>query len=520
MSGAKRRLAAAAVCLSLVPAYADDPPDVQVAGGMLRGSIEAGEGVFRGIPYAAPPVGELRWREPKPVNAWTGLKSATGFGPSCVQDYNFGAQSEDCLTLNIWTPEWPVRTPTAVMVWFHGGGDTEGGSNSPYFYGDSLAKRGVIVVSVNYRLGVFGFMAHPELTRESPHHASGNYGLLDQIAALKWVKENIASFGGDPARVTIFGQSAGAADVERLMVSPLSRGLFSGAIAESGAARRYDRPLEQQERECEQVAQRLRPPAQNQIAWLRKLSAQQILAAFSHADGQCRPINLDGYVLPEQPIRVFEESRAHPVPFILGNTLREGFDRSETSLAELKDDIRRQYGELAQKAFDVYGLNGPNLPPPDPLYGPAPIQWGTDQQHRCRAVVQGIAHSKIAPFYQFEFQRTLPGQDVASSTHTDEIPYVFGVVFSPRYGRTFNEADRRTAGQVQHYWINFAMNGDPNGPGLPAWNKFDPAGRAYMAFGKSGAEPGKGLRRAQCDLFVEAENARPTWNHPERGAKW
>lgn len=511
---------AAALAIACIPARADNTPIVTTSGGAVRGIIESGEAVFRGIPYAAPLVGELRWREPQAAKPWSGVKPATAFGPSCMQDYNFGAMSEDCLTLNIWTPEWPVQSPKAVMVWFHGGGDTEGGSNSPYFYGDSLARHGVIVVSVNYRLGVFGFMAHPELTAESPHHASGNYGLLDQIAALRWVKDNIAKFGGDPERVTIFGQSAGAADVERLMVSPLSEGLFARAIAESGAARRYDPPLQQQEKECMQVAGRLRPPVRNQIAYLRGLPAQQVLSVFSRAGDLCRPINLDGYVLPEQPIRVFEESRAHPVPFMLGNTLREGFDRSDTSMSGLKQEIAAQYGDLAPKAYELYGLTGTLFPSADPLYGPPAIQWGTDQEHRCRAVVQGVAHSKVAPFYQFEFQRTLPGQGVTSSTHTDEIPYVFGVVFNPRYGRTFNDTDRKTADQMQRYWTNFAISGDPNGPELPEWKKFDASGRAFMAFGKTGAEPGTGLRRAQCELFLQAEMARPTWNHPERGAKW
>jgi para-nitrobenzyl esterase len=520
MSATGRICLAFVVCSALASARADEAPTVSTLDGAVRGSIENGEAVFRGIPYAAPPIGELRWREPEPAKPWNGVRAATAFGPSCMQDYDFGPMSEDCLTLNIWAPEWPSKTAKAVMVWFHGGGDTEGGSNSPYFYGDSLAKRGVVVVSVNYRLGVFGFMAHPELTQESRHHASGNYGLLDQIAALQWVRNNIGKFGGDPERVTIFGQSAGAADVERLMVSPLSKGLFQRAIAESGAARRYDPPLSQQEGECGEVAKRLNPPAKDQIAWLRKIPAHQVLSVFARAEDLCRPINLDGYVLPEQPIRVFEESRAHPVPFMLGNTLREGFDRRDVSAPELKEEIRAQYGDLAPKAYGLYGLTGAGSAAPDPLYGPPSIQWGTDQEHRCRAVVQGLAHSKVAPFYQFEFQRALPGQSVTSSTHTDEIPFVFGVMFNPRYARTFGEMDRKTADQMQRYWTNFAINGDPNAPGLPQWKKFDAGVRGYMAFGKSGAEPGAGLRREQCEIFEQAETARPTWQHPERGAKW
>jgi para-nitrobenzyl esterase len=208
-----------------------------VTGGEIRGVLEDGEAVFRGVPFAAAPVGDLRWREPQAAVPWTGLRDATTFGPACRQG-RVTSESEACLTLNIWAPEWPPKTPKAVMVWIHGGGNTEGRTATPFFDGSALAKRGVVVVTVQYRLGVFGFFAHPELDGESGHNASGNYGLLDQIAALKWVQQNIAAFGGGPKNVTVFGESAGAEDIGVLLASPLSEGLFARAIAESGPLRR------------------------------------------------------------------------------------------------------------------------------------------------------------------------------------------------------------------------------------------------------------------------------------------
>ncbi len=498
-------------------ADADTAPTVTVEQGALKGSLEQNEAVFRGIPYAAPPIGDLRWKETEPARAWAGVKDATRFGPSCMQNYDFGPTSEDCLSLNIWTPSVSAA-PIAVMVWFHGGGDTEGGSNSEFFYGDSLAKKDVVVVSVNYRLNVFGFIALPELSAESPHHASGNYGLLDQIMALKWIKANIAKFGGDPTRVTIFGQSAGAADVERLLVSPLSNGLFQRAIAESGAARRVEPSLAEQEKECGAIVTGMGAPAQNRLAALRRMPATQILSGFAHTQA-CAPINLDGYVLPEQPLKVFDKGREHPVPFMLGNTLREGFE-NEMSSDQLKAAIRVQYGDMAERAFPLYGIDKPKTI--DPMYGSPTIAWGTDQTHRCRVMLQGIEHSKIAPFYQFEFQRTLPGQSALDRTHSDDVPFVFGVVYNPRYAGTFDATDRKTADQMQTYWSNFAKAGDPNGArrsrhgrnSMPTsaaiWHSPKTARRRAWACAARRRRyfPGRGKRAAHLGL------------HPERGIRW
>ena len=225
----------ALMALALLPmmAAAQEPPAVVVTGGKIQGApLKGGGAVFKGIPFAAPPVGDLRWREPMPVKPWTGVREATNFGARCMQGGE--GVSEDCLYINVWTPEWPSKSRKPVMLWIHGGGNFAGSSSEAIFDGESLARHGVVLVSANYRLGIFGFYEHPELTAESKHHASGNYGLMDQVAALKWVEQNIARFGGDPRNVTIFGESAGALDINVLMTSPLTKGLYARLIGESG----------------------------------------------------------------------------------------------------------------------------------------------------------------------------------------------------------------------------------------------------------------------------------------------
>ena len=482
-------------------------PTVDITGGKLTGAIQDGEGVFRNIPFAAQPVGNLRWREPQAVPAWTGIRDGRAFGHSCMQP-NAPDTSEDCLTLNVWTPEWPAKSNQAVMVWFHGGGNTEGWTNTPFFDGSALAKHGVVVVTAQYRLGVFGFFAHPELTKESGHHASGNYGLLDQVAALRWVKDNIATFGGDPGNVTIFGESAGAEDVGLLLVSPLAKGLFHRAIAESGPLRKIYPTLKQQEEECVGVPGALNAPRANQIVFLRSLRATDVLNAAWINQEICRPVNLDGYVLTDQPLKLYAEGKQHTVPFLLGNTLREGFvPMPPTALGQV---IRMQYRSRANRVFDAYGFDGRRMPTPDPVYGDVAVQYGTDQAHRCRVMLTGLQHQRTGqPFYQFQFSRDLPGQ-TNGSTHTDEIPFVFGAPALTAL-RMARAPELHLSEQMQSYWTNFAKTGDPNGAGLPRWSPFDAKAMAYMSFPAQGAAAGEGLRRAQCEIFLEQEREQPSW---------
>ena len=503
-----------AAFLSFAANAADIAPVASVTGGDIMGVTENGEAVFKGVPFAAPPVGDLRWREPQAVLPWTGMRDATAFGAACMQG-RIAKESEDCLTLNVWATEWPAKDKKAVMVWFHGGGNTEGWTSTPFYSGEALARYGVVVVSVQYRLGVFGFLAHSELDGESDHRASGNYGLLDQIAALKWVQANISAFGGDPNKVTIFGESAGAEDIGVLLASPLPEGLFARAIAESGPLRRVYPSLARQEEECGAIARALNAPEHDQIAFLRGLPAGAVLFAGAGNPQGCRPINLDGYVLTDQPLKVYAEGRQRKVPFMLGNTLREGFVQMPPS--SLRQTIRIEYGSLALRVLEAYGVEGSIVPPPDPVYGDLSVQYGTDQAHRCRVVLTGLQHAATGmPFYQFQFARDFRGVP-NSSTHTDEIPFVFGAP-ALELMQIESPGDMKLSDQMQSYWTNFAKTGDPNGSGLPRWTAFDAKRKAYLTFTAGGPAAGEGLRAEQCDLFLRAERERPTWQFPERAS--
>ena len=286
--------------LAQAPAkIAESNPVVSISTGQLRGSLSAG-GVasFKNIPFAQPPVGDLRWREPQPAKAWSGVRDATAFGPMCNQNDNKQLpHSEDCLQLNVWTPAWPVTSPAPVMVWVHGGGNVAGSGMEALFNGEVLARHGVVVVNINYRLGIFGFFAHPGLTRESPHHASGNYALLDQIQALHWVQENIAKFGGNPANVTLFGESAGASDVNTLIASSLAKGLFVRAIAQSGPVGAQISLAESEQRGVD-LAARSGVSGTDALAKLRALTVSELMGkVVPGGPGMGLGINVDGWVL-------------------------------------------------------------------------------------------------------------------------------------------------------------------------------------------------------------------------------
>jgi para-nitrobenzyl esterase len=310
---------AGALCLGLfaqMPAQAaGSDPIVSISTGQLRGSLTAdGVAAFKNIPFAQPPVGELRWKEPLPAKAWTGVRDATAFGPMCNQNDNKQLpHSEDCLQLNIWTPKWPQASPVPVMVWVHGGGNTAGSGMEALFNGEVLARHGVVVVNVNYRLGIFGFFAHPGLTKESPHHAAGNYGLADQIMALHWVKDNIAKFGGNPANVTIFGESAGASDVNALIASPLSKGLFVRVMAQSGPVG-AQASLADSEKRGVDLAAKLGFTGEDALAKLRATPDTELMAKVAQAGpGIGLGINVDGWVLPEPASKTYAAGREQKV---------------------------------------------------------------------------------------------------------------------------------------------------------------------------------------------------------------
>jgi para-nitrobenzyl esterase len=500
-------IASSVAALALPVLAAGDAPVVPVTGGRIQGRLlpAPGGAVFKGIPFAAPPSGELRWREPGAVRPWTGIRDAGEYGAPCAQvaggwnDKVAAIGKEDCLFLNVWTPEWPAGPRKPVMVWIHGGANMGGSAMGaagiePPFDGARLARRGVVVVTINYRVGLLGFMAHPELTAESPHRASGNYGLLDQVAALRWVRENAAAFGGDPGNVTVFGQSAGAHDIGLLMVSPLARGLFHRAIAQSGTVvigGRLTPALAQAEESGVKLAGQMGAPAAGALKHLRALSAADVIRASPPyaSRGPLRPEpNVDGYVLTRPPVDVFRSGGQAPVPLIIGNNGRER--ALEGGPDALRKAIAEFYGPLAPKAEALYAD-----PPAYPPHGQAGAQFSTDTMFRCGAVLVAGWHAARFPAYQYEFTR---GYEPAGAVHSWELQYVFGNLG----GNAAEPEDRRLSDQVQEYWVNFARTGDPNGGALPAWPRLD-GGQGYLEFAAGGPVAKTGLRGAFCALFRE-----------------
>ena len=489
---------------------------VSVIGGKLRGSLmPSGVAAFKNIPFAQSPIGDLRWREPLPPKPWTGIRDATTFGPMCHQrdNPNF-PHSEDCLQLNVWTPAWPMRSRVPVMVWFHGGGNTAGSGIEALFNGESLARRGVVLVTINYRLGVFGFFAHPELTEESPHHASGNYGLMDQIQALRWVHQNISNFGGNPGNVTIFGESAGSADVNELIASPLTKGLFVRAIAESGAVSPQTPRAEAEKRGVDWAAT-LGVAGDHVLAKLRAIPGAELQGKIGQGGGRGAPgagasgpnmgIVVDDWVLPEQPTKIYGDGHEQKVALLIGNNSQEmQGGRGVNSSADLRPAIEQRYGPLADRALALYRLKGEGEPAPDPENGNVLAQWATDNMFRCTAVQLLSWHTAAGnPGYEYQFSRTVHGQEARGAAHASEIPFVFGTLSVWQRMRNYNDSDRQYATVMQQYWVNFAKTGDPNGGKLVKWPKFDPARRAYLDFTDDGPVAKEGLRREVCDLFME-----------------
>ncbi|MBV8735617.1 MAG: carboxylesterase family protein, partial [Solirubrobacterales bacterium] len=500
----------------------------------IRGvTLDKGGAVFKGVPYADAPLGDLRWKPPAPVKTWNGVRDATAFGSPCAQ--NSGGRmlensKEDCLFLNVWSPEWPAKSRRPVMFWIHGGGNFGGSSSNPGFDGESLARRGVVVVSANYRLTLFGFFAHPELTRESAHRASGNYGLMDQIAALKWVRDNIAKFGGDPANVTIFGQSAGAVDANVLMTSPLAKGLFHKVIAESGTVTRNPDAgtmgmtalapsmavkagpvtysdaagLSEAEKKGIEIAARLNAPTDGALNFLRNVPAPEILkiaAMPQMAIGPANGVIVDGWVFPKSPAEVFASGQHQHLPLLIGNNSRERTP-PRTSAEDLTKAMQAMYGPLAQGTVSLYNVNGNS--PADPLYGETATQWVVDTMYRCPVVAQLIWHAGAGNVgYEYQFDRAAPGREPAGAVHGAEVPYVFGALSAGRGGSAYADIDHELSSAIQQYWTNFAKTANPNGGDLPQWPRFDAAARGYIEFTDNGPIAREGLRRPFCDLYVE-----------------
>jgi len=445
---------------------------------------------FKGIPYAAPPVGRLRWRVPAPVVPWSGIRPTDTFGRNAIQgivfndiDPHAAGMSEDCLYLNVWTParlDGSDRVP--VMVWIHGGGFAVGSGAEPRYDGAKLAARGIIVVTVNHRLNVLGFLAHPELTAESPHHASGNWGLFDLIAALDWVKRNIAAFGGDPAAVTIAGESAGSAAVSILMASPLAKGLFARAIGESGAffsaPARKPAPSDEAEQAGLEFARKL---GAGSLDALRAIAGEDIVAA---APVGFRPV-IDGHVLPHAPAAIMAERAHSDVPLLAGWNKDEGFDFPLPIAPgrSYEDTVREMFGGHARDVLNLY-------PSGDAATVRASVRaLGGDSRiaHPTWAWIDAQMVFGTADIFRFRFDRApltpegwfgaRPSRD-AGAFHAGELLYVFDTLDA--FPWLIDDADRAIARLVTGWWSNFVKSGNPNGPGLPDWPSHRDVGRPVM----------------------------------------
>lgn len=458
-----RRLAAAtALCLTLCPAPA---AQVTIEAGVIDGTRSGGAMVYKGIPFASPPVGALRWRAPQPPARWSGVRLADRFSPSCVQrgaypeDAPPEPMSEDCLYLNVWLPPGAsAGDKLPVMVWIHGGGLRNGSASTPLYAGGALARRGVIVVTTNYRLGALGFLAHPELTRESPHQVSGNYGLLDQIAALHWVQRNIAAFGGDAGNVTVFGQSSGAIAISALATSPLASGLFQRVIAQSGG---LFEPIELASEFALQGAEaigaafasRLAAPS---LAALRELPAAEVAAARFSPNAV-----IDGHVLREPPYRAYAGGRVNPIDVLVGFNAGEGHDFLQgrtVTVESLPTLLRQDFPPV------IVSLVGPKEPASDQEALEAFVSFEGAMRFGWNMLAWADLHAQHTrgKAYLYYFAHTPPGE--RGARHGVEMAYVF-VHPNPAW----TEVDDRLADRMASYWTNFAKTGNPNGSGLPAW---------------------------------------------------
>lgn len=457
---------------------------VRVSGGLVSGvpGRDPSVTVFKGLPFAAPPVGDQRWRAPKPVAAWQGVRKADTFGNSCMQSivderkpwtYEFmthTAVSEDCLYLNVWTPAKAASEKRPVYVYIYGGGNTEGSGAVPAYDGEGLARKGIVLVTVNYRLGVLGFFTHPELTKESGTHSSGNYALLDLIAALHWVHDNIAAFGGDPANVTIGGQSAGASNTHSLTASPLAKGLFHRAIAESGSSfsTAPARTLADQEAVGVKFAE---AKGARSLAELRALSWKDLTAPIAPPANAAAPsfrfgVVVDGHVLTASVSDTFAAGKQNDVPTLTGANKHEGgaTPHPDVTADAFQKQARQRFGELADEFLSLY----PAATDEQARVAQNESSW---DQARVSMYLWATNRARTARTKAFTYfwDHALPGPDVEKygAFHTSEVPYVMNTLAMST--RPFTDADHQIADRLSSYWVNFIKTGDPNGKGLPDW---------------------------------------------------
>ena len=497
------------LCVALLSGAADgsgaaEADRVKTTGGVVEGAgrLPSGVRAFKGIPYAAAPVGELRWRPPQPSKGWEGVRRAEKFGPRCMQhpvfgDMNFRSDgmSEDCLYLNVWTPAKKANERLPVLVYFYGGGFVAGDGSEPRYDGEGMARRGIVSVTLNYRLGLFGFLAHPELSKESPRRAAGNYGLLDQAAALRWVRENIAAFGGDPGRVTVAGESAGSASVSAQMASPLSRDLIAGGIGESGSVLSTMRavPLAQAEADGTKFAAEVGAAS---LAALRALSTERLMEATAKQPFGRFPIAVDGYFFTEPPHETYAAGRQARVPLLVGwnseeMTWRFLLGGDEPTPENYEKVVRKLYGARAEEALRLYPaktreevLEAATDLAGDRFIGYSTWKWFDLHTRTSGRHVYRYLYAHPRPPMVPEMGDARPGlaggvvrgqnpgavamPPARGAVHSAEIEYALGNLASNKV-YAWTPDDYKVSELLQGYFANFIRKGDPNGPGLPKW---------------------------------------------------
>ena len=486
--------------------------------GKVLGAVDDRTGVnsFKGLPFAAPPVGDLRWKVPQPVQAWSGVREAVRFGPRAMQlplfgDMNFrsNGMSEDCLYLNVWTPDPSPDAQLPVLVYFFGGGFLAGDGSEPRYDGEQMARRGIVAVTVNYRLNIFGFLAHPELSAESPYHGSGNYGFLDQHAALLWVRDNIAAFGGDPDRVTIAGESAGSISAHAQMISPLSRDLIAGVIGSSGGIEALPPyPLDEVERRWVDFAKTIGAVS---IAELRALPAETLLEAIRGMGARDFSGTIDGHFFPKSPTAMVAAREHARVPLMVGWNSEEGGYRAllgeqKPTPANYAQAVRAHYGDHADEVLRLYpgATEQQVVQSATDLAGDRFIvysAWTWADQHRrsgCPVfryyyahprppmvpemgdAVAGLAGGVIREPDQATREKSVPA--ATGAVHSADIEYAMGNLATNRV-YDWAPLDEQISEMMQGYYANFIRTGDPNGPGLPAWPRADQgAEMAYLVW--------------------------------------
>jgi para-nitrobenzyl esterase len=495
---------------------AQEPAAVRTENGPVQGTSEDGLTVYRGIPFAAPPVGALRWRAPQPAAKWEGLRQATKFAPAAMQSGNPpSGMSEDCLYLNVWTPAKSPSDRIPVLVWIYGGGFGGGATSERNYSGEKLAKKGVVLVSIAYRVGRLGFLAHSELSAESPNHVSGNYGLLDMIAGLQWVQKNIAAFGGDPDKVTIFGESAGGIAVSMLCASPLAKGLFHGAISQSGGSfgppRSTTMPGENLKRlaDAERSGEAYAKSAgASSITELRKIAADK-LTGGGRGQGMAWPI-IDGWVIPDDQYKLYAAGRYNDTPILVGYNSDEGASFSPPRTPEeYIANVKSRYGRFAESLLKAYPASPgtenlskayPASPGKENLLKAYPAGSGTvaktardlarDTAFGWHTWIWARFQSKTGKskvfYYYFDQHRQYPeGSPRAGygAPHGADVAYVFQHL-NPSNPQ-ITKADLEISEAMATYWTNFAKRGDPSGEGVPEWPAFSDANPVVMYFGQT-----------------------------------